>query len=305
MAILRIVSLGDSVPWGQGLVESEKYDILLKAALSADGTVVQLTRLAHSGAVIASDGNGDGPADGEVPVARPTVIEQCDAFTDSPETVDLVLVNGGINDVGVATILNPFALVPPLAHLVRKACRDSMLALLQRVVAKFAKPSCKILVTGYYTVLSPLSDPLGLGRLLSMHGVATPVFVRDVDLFDPVVARCEEFAVKSADSLKAAVAAIGDTRVGFVPSGFTDANAASVPGTSLLWGLDAELNPEDEVVRPRHAQCDITFGSPLEVLRREQCYRASAGHPNPRGAVQFKRQILSAIRPSASPLTAM
>jgi hypothetical protein len=48
-------------------------------------------------------------ANGETPEARPTIIEQCDSFADSPDTVDLVLLNGGINDIGVATILNPFA----------------------------------------------------------------------------------------------------------------------------------------------------------------------------------------------------
>jgi lysophospholipase L1-like esterase len=99
----RIVNLGDSVPWGQGLLEAEKYDILVKAALSAKYPGgVTLERSAHSGAVIGAGIATGTSAPGEVPVARPTIIEQCEQFANAPETVDLVLVNGGINDVGVS-----------------------------------------------------------------------------------------------------------------------------------------------------------------------------------------------------------
>jgi len=48
----RIVNLGDSVPWGQGLLESEKYDVIVKTTLAATHPVVTLERFAHSGAVI-------------------------------------------------------------------------------------------------------------------------------------------------------------------------------------------------------------------------------------------------------------
>ena len=90
---------------------------------------------------------------GEVPASRPSIIEQCDSYANSPETVDLVLMDGGINDVGIASILNPFALIPPLDVRVVHACHDGMLALLKKVIAKFSKPACHILVTGYYPIL--------------------------------------------------------------------------------------------------------------------------------------------------------
>ena len=64
----------------------------------------------------------------------------------------------------------------------------------------------------------------------------------------------------------------------------------------MLWGLndDLELTPEDEVVTVRHVACNLTFNE-LQVLEREQCYRASAGHPNPAGAKQYAKQILAAL----------
>ncbi len=59
----------------------------------------------------------------------------------------------------------------------------------------------------------------------------------------------------------------------------------SFRGTSLLWGLDLgdDLDPQDPVAATRHPLCDIAFPGPLEILHREQCYRASAGHPNVHG----------------------
>lgn len=68
---------------------------------------VTLEGVAHSGAAIGAFGAAGIPCPGEVPCSRLTILEQCDQFTNSPETVDLVLLDGGINDVGVATILIP------------------------------------------------------------------------------------------------------------------------------------------------------------------------------------------------------
>ena len=69
-----------------------------------------------------------------------------------------MLLDGGINDVGVASILNPLALIPSLDARVVHACHDGML---KKVIAKFSKPACRILVTGYYSALSARSDPAG------------------------------------------------------------------------------------------------------------------------------------------------
>src|SRR5512143_1544595 len=100
----RMVALGDSVVWGQGLEPGEKFSSLVQAALDIDSC----TLLAHSGATIGVGvDTTEPPLDGEVPTWYPTILQQCAAFTDSPETVDLVIVNGGINDVEVRTILNP------------------------------------------------------------------------------------------------------------------------------------------------------------------------------------------------------
>lgn len=292
---IRIVTFGDSVPWGQGLPNDHKFDSLIQAHLIAHGHPATLERHAHSGAVIGFHPTAGDTAPGEVPVTRPTVSEQVAAFDHSPETVDIVLVNGGINDVGVANILNPFAIIPPLSARIESACHDRMLALLHQLRPVFSKPTCRILVTGYYTILSEQSDPLHVPDFLRMFGIAAPPLPVGGIFLDPFAGRCRQFFTESTIHLQAAVAETGDPRIRFVPSGFTDDNAIFVPGTSLLWGLDPFLNPEDPIADQRRPQCDLAFPEPIDFLRREQCHRASAGHPNFAGARQYADQLLAAL----------
>ena len=295
---LRMLSMGDSVIWGQGLLATEKLDYLVQQTLIpryAGG--VSLESLAHSGAVIGANGAMGTPQPGEVPEARLSVIEQSDSYANSPQTIDLIILNGGINDVGVATILNPAALIPSLAQRIVSACHDGMLQLLKKVSDKFAKPTCRIVVTGYYPMLSADSDPLGVTKLLSLFGIAVPQFLAyDVDFINPVLARCKQFFAESTSELARAVTDAGDARIKFVPSGYTDANAVFAPD-ALLWGLDLtdELSPQDPVAATRRPFCDSAYPGELNVLQRELCYRASAGHPNVEGAAQFSKRILTAL----------
>ena len=118
------------------------------------------------------------------------------------------------------------------------------------------------------------------------------------DFINPVLARCEAFFNDSTAQLVNAIAGAGDARIIFVPSGFTDDNSVFVPNTSLLWGLNLndDLDPQDPVAALRHPLCDAAHPDPFDVLERELCYRASAGHPNVEGAVQFSKQVLAALR---------
>jgi lysophospholipase L1-like esterase len=293
----RIVSMGDSIIWGQGLLETEKFDYLVWQNLQAKiGNVSPPDRIAHSGAVICAKGDSEGPEPGEVPVPLYSIMEQCARYADSSEAVDIVFLDGGINDVGLATILNPLAVIPSLDSLIHGACYTSMLNLLQAVSTKFSKPTCRILVTGYYPIISPKSDPFGVATLLGLHGIAMPDFGRnDFDMVNPVVDRCEEFFQSSTEYLMGAIADAHDPRIQFVPSGFTDDNAVFAGANSLLWGLalDGTFSPLDPVAPVRHPICDTLYSDPAQGFKREFCYRASAGHPNINGAIQFCRQVMS------------
>ena len=107
----RIVVLGDSVAWGQGLAPAQKFANRVASAVSATTRLgVYTDVLAHSGAIL-----GLTPLDttslpaltGEVPTSYPTIAQQVALFTDPPSQVSTILVNGGLNDLDIRTVLNP------------------------------------------------------------------------------------------------------------------------------------------------------------------------------------------------------
>jgi hypothetical protein len=110
-----------------------------------------------------------------------------------------------------------------------------------------------------------------------------------------VIDRSQKFFSESTASFGQAVSEAGDARIAYADPGFTDANSVFASQT-LLWGLkdDLDLSPEDEVAATRHASCDAAFDE-LHIVEREECYRASAGHPNVSGAKQFAQKILESL----------
>ncbi|MDD5542210.1 MAG: hypothetical protein PHX83_03480 [Acidobacteriia bacterium] len=292
---LRMVSIGDSVAWGQGLRDKEKYDVLVGDTLRRHYSKVTLQRLAHSGAVIGAFSASGPIAKGEVPVARPTLLEQCESFSDSPEKVRLVLLSGGIHDIDIRTILNPLVPRAVLSAKTRAFCGQSMAELLERAKARFKHPHCRIIVTGYYIIWSHHSEIGKLGDFLRIHGIAQPSFIEDQWMGSAVAERCRQFYEESTFCILKAVRDTGDPRIVFVDSGFTEDNAVFSSHT-YLFGLndDFGLSPEDPMAAERHASCDATFDR-LHILEREQCYRASAGHPNLAGAQQYAHRILGML----------
>jgi lysophospholipase L1-like esterase len=299
----RMLVIGDSVPWGQGLMEQDKYHTLVAQGLATrlGGPRIEKTVLAHSGATIGVGvTTNEGALDGEVPTAYPTILQQVDAFNDSPETVDLVLMNGGINDVDIRRILNPLTDTSHLQDWVEAHCHAHMKALLDEVTAKFSLPAARIIVTGYYEILSERSDPDFFEPFLkAIHGAWLNIVG---DIFEDaikakIVKDCGIFSDQSATALQNAVddanaAPTGAGRVKFVSSGFGPENAAFAPSHWLFGVERVDFSPEDEVIAARHASCDRCEPDPLQ---RWECYRASAGHPNPEGAKKYAAQILASL----------
>jgi hypothetical protein len=141
----NMVTLGDSIIWGQGLPESMKFRRLvanwLQSQYGTSRKVVQWTTHAHSGAVTGwglyptetcpspqncndpdiwyamhpSSGYGPGyPYPGEVPFGYPSISFQIGMTVNDlklkgvdPANVDLVLFDGCINDLSATNIVNP------------------------------------------------------------------------------------------------------------------------------------------------------------------------------------------------------
>ena len=184
---LRMLALGDSVVWGQGLLDEHKFSYKLRDWLCAqraaasscpDGQDVQLHVEAHSGAVISKPDKrrereeearftrADSPVrfPGEVNNAFPTMWGQLElarrhyqSLSVPPGEVDLVIVNGGINDMNAARLLVSRLFGGDVKRLARKYSGDEMRRFLLAVADAF--PNARIIVPGYFPLVSESTPP--------------------------------------------------------------------------------------------------------------------------------------------------
>jgi len=296
-SVRTLAVFGDSVTWGQGLVAEHKFSGLVQQWLAANGVVLTLNMVAHSGATIGIRGpNITERIPGEVQVAAPTITEQIATYDADPNEVDLVIINGGINDIDFRIILSPLTSTSLLTQKVKQYCYEDMLSLLKQTTLRFPAAR-KIVVTGYYPVLSQESDPFRIPFLLEHHAIGMPFFVDPPKVFSKIVKNALLFWKESTTQLQRAVDAAnqvnGASRVFFAVAPFTEANALFTTAP-WLFGLDGGFAPQDEVIDARHAVCDL-YVQDIDVLDREICYRASVGHPNLEGANEYAKAILTAL----------
>src|ERR1700674_129220 len=135
---LNMLVLGDSIMWGQGLIDQHKAWYQVKSWLKENTSRdVRESVEAHSGAVV---GVNDAPPlnysppDGEVSSAVPTVNHELDRALRSyasPSQVDLVLVDGCINDVDVRNLLNAANSSDDVKRMATEKCGMPMQALVR------------------------------------------------------------------------------------------------------------------------------------------------------------------------------
>jgi hypothetical protein len=299
--VRRIAVLGDSVAWGQGLLEAQKMHTLVGESLG-DGVVLPATRvLAHSGATI-----GVGvvqtrpPVDGEVPRAHPTILQQCAAFPQSEASeVELLIINGGINDIDVRFILNPFTDQDDLMDTTTRACGSDLAALLREAAGRFGR--ARIAVLEYFPILSPQSRfTWGAEFLAAIGAPVNPTMLMTssptaaLPIWARIVENCRVFHTTSSAAIRSTVALVTgefDHRIVAIDPAFREENAALAP-QAWLFGINWDLSPQDPVASQRRVACDLAETDPF---RREQCYRASSGHPNALGAVAYSTAIVTAV----------
>jgi len=288
-----LVNFGDSIHWGQGLHDPDKF-----ASQIADARGLTLRMEAHSGARIGIDESCDGSTDGEVPFACPTTLQQIRNFAGDPSATRLVLINGGINDVTVQAIINPLTTVLDLKRRVKKYCRRAMARLLQEALAKFSDSGIPIIVTSYFPIFSPASDFKKIANYLRGNLILVP---RETELplqreliLNRVVENAQVFWRESTNQLRLAIQDAGSTRIRFAEIPFGDDNAMFAPHPWLFEvHLESfQLVPEDPLAAHRRAACDAFHRNPLD---RAACYIASAGHPNLAGSRKYAETILAML----------
>lgn len=288
-----LVVFGDSVTWGQGHLDKNKF-----VHIVADQLHLQVRMHAHSGATIGVGDTHSGRCGPEAPNHYPTILQQLAASTDDPSETGLVVVDGGINDISVETILNPLTSEAYLRNVTRRYCHDDMVQLLQQLLEKFTSEATPVVVTSYFPIFSHESNFQFVLRYLAGRGIAPAPALQEAER-EAFALRSVELALlfwqESRTQLGRAVATIGSDRVLFADVPFQEANAMFAPAPWLfnVHFEGARLVPEDDVIAQRYQQCVLChLREPFKV---PACDIASAGHPNVLGARQFADTILSVL----------
>jgi hypothetical protein len=317
----RIASFGDSIIWGQGLLEAQKFTMLVADAVTArrNGAIATfaLDRCAHSGATVSpvigelpdpAAPRPPGDFTGECPTSVPSITAQLSAWLSPPlsmerHDIDLVLVDGGINDVDVRTILDPFGSDTDLAKTATAACFSAMNGVLTTVLTAF--PNAKVVVTGYYPIVSNQTDMAFMIPVLGGLGLLGTLVVAPVAGALPVglgvigaalfvawarqrlIDRSAIFAASANASLASSVAAFGP-RVALAVPAFGPANAIFAPDAFVFGvGLStAGLVALDPVAGSRVATCGAG-----NVITRV----ASIGHPNAKGSKAYADAVVATL----------
>lgn len=327
----NMIAVGDSVMWGQGLADApgqpHKFVTRVREWVqSSMGKPVTMLSFAHSGATIAPGTPSEETMimPGEVPSSFPSITRQ--ALTDAPaalanagisaDDVDLVLVDGCINDVGVGWILDPSQGDQAIIGKTSSLC-TGMANLLTGIRGTFK--NAKIIVVGYWAIVSSQSDLTAVASLVITAGIVVgPAAAATVGIpLDPVtgaiagaitssvlrdklVAHSSTFAAASDTTLISAVgtvnSAMGAGWVSFVRPGFKIENAYAAP-SSWLWLVPTDLFPKDEVFAQRQQTCGtVQFQSGADAAK---CVEASMGHPNVPGAQAYANAITAELASSS------
>lgn len=245
----HMLVLGDSVMWGQGLRDEEKFSTRLKCWLEEKiNREVSVHVEAHSGAVVSAISNEPTEfvtSDGEVNRSTPTINLQLDHaiqfYQNAHASPSLILMNGCINDVGVKNLLSASTPLEWIRTQAARSCGEDMQLLLRRVSSSF--PQSQILVTSYYPIVSSQTDDNAFLRLLVKKlNNQRPEARRmtDKEMRQHLIAISDEWYKTSTASLLEAVAktntAQDPPRVTFVEIQFGAEHVFAAPDT-LLWNF--------------------------------------------------------------------
>ena len=337
---LQMLILGDSIMWGQGLLEEQKFWYLTKEWLRRQtGRNVAHHLEAHSGATILWRNDQKYPRDrlttfnGELNISTPTITQQVknafkyyESTPVKPSGVDLVLVNGGINDLGAFNLINPFKDKKWIEKKARQYCGKDMFGLLENIRHSFG--NARIIVTGYYPVVSleTSQDKLCgiinvllkekiINRIRRFFGLGDSRV--DYCAFDSVRKRVRELiaelsvlsetwqartnlylgqAVEQINKNHPLMTAGGDPRRAiFVEAPFGAKNAYAASDT-YLWEIEeggkvfGKYKSNDNFFALRETVCECRHVN-LEGFRKETCYIAGIAHPNIKGAQKYAEAI--------------
>ncbi len=334
---LRFLVVGDSLIWGQGLEEKDKFYNLtadwLRNSAFGRPRKVELKVKAHSGAnlkvhpdtaeKLSKAGLDDTfELNRELNVGFPSIWTQIEtaAAEYKQENIsggaELIMLTGGITDVSVTKILDPFVDDKDLPPLIEKYCRDDMYDVLQHSIRHH--PRASIVVVGYYPMLSPESpgsklmnawlESMGFpGKLKSAanNPVTRRLFFGRIK--KKVLRRSRIWVEESNTNLQLAIsnfnAKLPEPRAIFVRSPITEDESFETAKT-LVFKLERNGESEDPLVKQRLAECRPAFEDLKKRTRIDnsirRCEMAGVGHPNPAGSQAYFDEIRNIIANDSS-----
>ena len=226
----KIYVIGDSIAWGNGLNREYKYYYLVAKELQENlGEPVEVIVYAHSGAPISGEDEN-------------SIINQAKKI---PNDVDLILVSGGINDVGIESILDSSKEASSVTSL-SAPIEERMENLLRGLINK--NQHVKIIVTGYYNIISRDSRLENVDNILgwwwtsdkfspAMTSPAISIMLEKPDT-NRLIANSIAFNSACTTALRSAVKKVDgkEGRIVFVSPEFQDSNSYKASDT-YLWGL--------------------------------------------------------------------
>ncbi|NLX23033.1 MAG: hypothetical protein GXY55_15375 [Phycisphaerae bacterium] len=300
-----MATLGDSVASGNGLPFADKYASQTAQLIERRlGRKVIHQFLAVSGATVVPHAN-DTPCTGRCYAEAPTVSSSLPLQAEliqRPDLVDLVLLTGCLNDVSATTLLDQTTSIETIAELTEHFCRDEMVDLLTALRVRL--PRARIVVAGYFPIISPASGLPALGNWLeSIDGQSAG----DLEGFFEHAADTSRVFVDTAHPGMVSAVTLVNTAAGqqvaaFADPGFGPDNALFAPD-SWLWGLttevpqldgvdtDMEVFPEDPNLAERLPVCT----SDHEGIYALKCLYISVGHPNLLGSQAYVEAITGAL----------
>ena len=333
---LNLLVLGDSILWGQGLKEEHKAWRQVESWLEqTTGREVRAKIEAHSGAVIGSAESSTDTStvwiDGEINRAVPSVNEQINyalrSYSDRSQ-VDLVLVDGCINDIDARRLLNASNTPSGIRELAQAKCGAPVEALLEKVAASF--PNAHVIITGYYPIVSEkTSNDLfmrALNRRLYTPAPGAP-HRSDKELRRQLIDISKEWYQSSNQKLADAARAVdaklsaggSRQRILFAEVEFLPDYAFGSHG-SRLWGFDASplrkllvilafgrvsIRTNDETRSQRSESCKEVFKRPEGETKDQKrarewrlmlCKLAALGHPNRKGSAMYVEAITNQLK---------
>lgn len=265
---------------------------------------------------------------GDIPATFPTITYQVERVPDAVgREVELVIVDGSTNDVGVDEVLDPEGDdLAELAEDIRRFSYVALTGLLRDLRAKF--PRAVIVVTGYFSPLSAESDHDELvslakfvsgrpGWQLALNDVLVSPWGRlllfplsllgqDVDeLVDRVVRRAGFAHRRGLYWMRRAVAELNETAAGrpgliFAHPGFRPENALFAAGTPFVFeGYKLPGAGDHEVGDPMLAERRraIPRGQHLAALRTTRTGLDALARGGTTVAVEEILERLAALRP--------